>query len=746
MKSLKMFLILTILFTITISYGQSIRTELQSNYNLEQIDKGTNRLTGLIQWGAGYKIAADSAVKHSGKYSMRIEPDVNIKDRQFGCGVFRIPAAFEGSRIELQANIKLENVENGNAGLFMRIDGKNGSNQMDNMQNRGINGTKDWEKISLTLPLSSSDKFIFFGAMLSGTGKLWVDDFRILVDGKELSQTKPKEENKSKALLDTAFVNGSNIRLENISKNKVEDLAIIGKLWGFLKYYHPAIAAGNINWDFELFRIIPAIMKAETRGERNKEILQWINSVGSIGEKKSTLDIKESDIKFMPDLEWIEDKEELGAEIVNKLVEIKNAKRKSANYYIDFVEQVGNPKFDNEEAYQKESNPDDGYKLLSLFRYWNIIQYYFPYKNLIEEDWNKVLIDFIPEFLNGKNEIEYRLTLLKLITKIKDTHANILSNDRFLNEHWGRNVVPCKISFIENKAIVTEIFSNLDPALQLKVGDVIEKVEGESVEVIVSNKAPYYSASNYPTKLLSIARDLLRSNKESLQLQIDRNGTPLTEVVKTIKMEATYNMNRTAKPAWKMIDDQIGYLYPGTLKRGEIFDIVKKLEKCKGLVIDLRCYPSDFIVFSLSEYLMPAPVEFVKFSHTKNEFPGMYLVSNYLKVGKNNPDYFKGKVIIIVNETTVSQAEYTTMALRKAPRAAVIGSTTAGADGNVSQFYLPGGIKTMISGIGVYYPDGTETQGVGIVPDVEIKPTIKGIIDGRDEPLEKAVQIINEAK
>jgi C-terminal processing protease CtpA/Prc len=49
----------------------------------------------------------------------------------------------------------------------------------------------------------------------------------------------------------------------------------------------------------------------------------------------------------------------------------------------------------------------------------------------------------------------------------------------------------------------------------------------------------------------------------------------------------------------------------------------------------------------------------------------------------------------------------------------------------------------MISGIGVYYPDGKETQRVGIIPQIIVKPTIKGITEGRDEPLEKAIQIIN---
>lgn len=49
----------------------------------------------------------------------------------------------------------------------------------------------------------------------------------------------------------------------------------------------------------------------------------------------------------------------------------------------------------------------------------------------------------------------------------------------------------------------------------------------------------------------------------------------------------------------------------------------------------------------------------------------------------------------------------------------------------------------MISGIGVYYPDGTETQRIGIVPDIICKPTIQGIKAGKDELLEKALVLIN---
>ena len=76
----------------------------------------------------------------------------------------------------------------------------------------------------------------------------------------------------------------------------------------------------------------------------------------------------------------------------------------------------------------------------------------------------------------------------------------------------------------------------------------------------------------------------------------------------------------------------------------------------------------------------------------------------------SNEAPYAGKVIILVNERSQSQSEYTTMARRAVPGAKVVGSNTAGADGNVSTIILRGNIFTWISGLGVYYPAGRETS------------------------------------
>ncbi len=102
---------------------------------------------------------------------------------------------------------------------------------------------------------------------------------------------------------------------------------------------------------------------------------------------------------------------------------------------------------------------------------------------------------------------------------------------------------------------------------------------------------------------------------------------------------------------------------------------------------------------------------------------------------------YDGRIIILVNEETQSQAEYSCMVIQAAHKNTIImGSQTAGADGDVTGISIPGGIQTAFSGHGIHYPDGRPTQGIGIVPDIKISPTIKGIKEGKDEVLERAIQ------
>ena len=66
----------------------------------------------------------------------------------------------------------------------------------------------------------------------------------------------------------------------------------------------------------------------------------------------------------------------------------------------------------------------------------------------------------------------------------------------------------------------------------------------------------------------------------------------------------------------------------------------------------------------------------------------------------------------------------------------------AGANGNISEFILPRGILGAFSGLGWYYPDGWVVNRQGVKIDHEVRPTLEGVREGRDEVLETALNLI----
>ncbi len=529
-----------------------------------------------------------------------------------------------------------------------------------------------------------------------------------------------------------------------IVNSDIKNIALLGKLWGFLKYYHPCVVKGNYNWDYELFKIIPNYCNSKNVAERNAIIDSWLSALG--GHKIDTGAILlGKKVKISPDTSWFYNSK-LDINSIKQLENLINAKR-TEQYYVELNPSVGNPKFSKENAYVNMKYPDIGYRLLALFRYWNSIQYYYPYRNLIKKDWEKVLEEFIPRFIYCRNKFEYRLVILELITRIHDTHARIIDYSSVLEKHLGNNYAPIEIKFINDSAVITNFYDEqIGEEAHLKKGDIILKVNYKPVNEIVKRELKYTPASNYPTKLRNIASKLSRTRESTLTLTCKRNDKLFETKIKTHpKYQVNYRAIDVYKDTcFKYLSPGIAYLSLGSIKRKYIKQIVDSLKKTKGLIIDIRCYPSDYVVFDLGQYFIRKDKKIVKFTNGSLKYPGLFTFTDPLEIQKTDNYFYGGKIVVMVNEETQSSAEFHAMTFQASENVVVIGSATAGADGNVSYIDLPGGVRTVMSGIGVYYPDGKETQRIGIVPDIEVKPTIAGIREGRDEVLEKAIEFLNK--
>lgn len=644
--------------------------------------------------GTDYKVFPDSIHKVSGKYSASIKS--TSEKGKYGSIVNQFSNKYDGKKITLEGYIKTRDVKNIKAGLFIRLNKGQTMVALDTMAGREVKGTTDWKKYSTTIDLKEAD-YIYVAGFVNGQGQAWFDDFKVLIDNEPLLDFETMPKDSFKANTDHEFDESSKFSIENLSTQEIDNLYALSKAWGQLKYTNPKVAKGEYNWDYELFRALPMIKEKDFNNKLNEWVIRY-------GENQNTIP--------------------------------------QNNYYLDFYPNAGNPIFQNEKEYKEMDFSDDGYRLLALFRYWNIIEHFFPYKHLIKKDWNQVLKQYIPEVLGANDELSYQLTLMKLLAEVEDSHAGIYNPSQVALKHRGTKVPPLQIKFIENKAIITKIAESFPQLSNIKIGDEIIEIDGKKTEERIDEIEKYISASNFPTKLRDITYRLLTTNKEEVKLTLLNKKGKYEMTVPTIYANEMYNLFTTEKPSHKELENNIGYIYPESLKQDEITKIMTSFMNKKGIVVDLRCYPSETIVFSMGNFLMPKPIDFVKFkNHNQKKLEGFYMTEP-LKVGIDFPDYYKGKIAILVNEETQSNAEYTAMAFQVAPKARVFGSQTAGADGNVSEIVLPGGFKTYMTGIGIYYPDDTETQQIGVKIDETIKPTIQSVREGKDLVLEKALEYL----
>lgn len=204
LQSLKMTLKQTtlILFSIFFAncFGQ-IEKGKKFNLDFETYDKPQHLPKNWIERGA-YSLSADSLIVNSGKFSGKIQ---SKEDGSFGALAYEIPANYVGKTIKLQGHMKLKNVTNGYGGLRISIEGNQTTLAYKSMESQNINGTKDWQKYSITLPYPKYAETIQIAGLLVGEGEAWFDDFVLTIDGKDVQTLEEQAKPIDQASLDKEF-------------------------------------------------------------------------------------------------------------------------------------------------------------------------------------------------------------------------------------------------------------------------------------------------------------------------------------------------------------------------------------------------------------------------------------------------------------------------------------------------------------------------------------------------------------
>jgi hypothetical protein len=139
-----------------------------------------------------YAVGVDSTQTWGGMPSAYVESLAPSVDGGFG-GMMQSTAAeaYEGKRVRLSGWIKTEDANQGGGHLWLRIDGQERGQLLgfDNMDNRPVKGTSDWQEASVVLDVPPKSKLLAYGFFVQGGGKMWVNGQRMEIVGDDVPTT-----------------------------------------------------------------------------------------------------------------------------------------------------------------------------------------------------------------------------------------------------------------------------------------------------------------------------------------------------------------------------------------------------------------------------------------------------------------------------------------------------------------------------------------------------------------------------
>lgn len=535
-----------------------------------------------------------------------------------------------------------------------------------------------------------------------------------------------------------------------------ENLFLLGRVWGFLKYHHPQVAKGSVKWDEELLRLIPVFKKIQSKKEVSDSLSALIDRLGEVPVCKTCTDSILKKARLKPDFSWINTLN-FSKALVDKLNFIQKNRQTGDNYYVQFYSEQDYyvPGMQHENMNYKIVYPDSTYSLLALFRFWNYIEYWYPYKYNLSESWDNSLKRFIPRMQLAATVKDYYRNIQALTALLKDSHGTISGMRK--TEVEGAYHLPFTIRYVQGKFIVTSILNDsLAKIAGINKADIIEAIDGRTVAQIAEDWLPYLPASNKGAFYYKLSYAAIMQKQPESQISILRGYQKMNLTCHNITLNRLkpldFNPAFFSFPkdsSFCLLKNNIAYLNMYNIDRKDSAAFIDLMKKSKALIIDNRQNLEEgkgtnaFDI--IAKTMMGSKDNFFRFGSLTPEYPGVSYLVKPQNFGITDSGYkYLKPIIVLVNEGTISVGEFITMACQKAKKAKIMGTVTAGADGSAVAITLPGYLYVTLTALGVYYPDGRETQRKGIIPDIIVKQTIKGYTENKDEQLEAAIKYLEK--
>lgn len=531
------------------------------------------------------------------------------------------------------------------------------------------------------------------------------------------------------------------------SISETDKIAAWTKTWGFLKYFHPAVTHGTMDWDEVYINQLDSLSNIATKEELNTHFISLIDNLN----KQTELQWNSKDGMFVETiLESLDEPTIFSDELIQKMRETALQRISGKNRFLDYFPN-GYPHFLEENNYEENYYPEKSYRLLALARMWSTVEFFFPFKKeRITKGWSTVLKQQIPVFTNAKNELEYYKAIGSTLFELHDSHSAIITHTKN-HRALGDKILPYHFSFIEGKLLVDskrKVIGAAENEDNLEYGDIILSIDGKSIEDLTNEYSLFKSGSNKASKNMWMAVDLLRAWNEIAEIEVIRDNQKMKLNVKRYA-DPKFEPSTEKRKAWEVIDGDIGLIRLARTEAKDFEKALNKMKKFNNIILDMRFGRNTSLTYELfEEYFSAESKQFMIYQTLSKEIPGRFIDESirHAFVGKRQKPKYQGKLILLTDQHIQSAGETLLMAFQTFPNVTLVGSPTSGTNGEATIITLPGGYTYRMTSAMIHYLNGTPSVGEGIQPDIFVVPTIEGMTNMKDEVLEKAIEYAKNNK
>lgn len=529
-----------------------------------------------------------------------------------------------------------------------------------------------------------------------------------------------------------------------LTKSEINSLATVCRIWGLMKYNHPALRTHRLDADSLLTQeILPKIKKIKNTKDFNHYLSVFLSGLktDSLNVEKIEKELLVSKIKA--GFVWIEQNKMLDRENKARLWKIIYCSKPKQSYYVE-QDSLGYVSFMNEKNYDLPKQNPSNVKLLSLFRIWNVLDLFYPYKKQLDNEWEEVLKKQIPIFNNEDTSLlSYKYDILRFSTFLQDQHGFIDVPE--IKGSVYANFYPIVIN---DTLIVIDKYCSIgfcNEMSNIEKGDIILSINGKKVKDFKDKYKELISGGRSQTIDNEIALTFVTAFKKINTYEIIRKHQKIIIEHEYLDFTIIDSLRDFIKEKYKgIVTEKYLYLDGTLINRKTIKEVLEANKAKKYIIIDNRFYCKDYHR-PLANFIFPTKTKVEVQKIANLDFAGLWEWNEDCKtcnLGTENPNPYQGKIIVLMDATSQSASEYNIKVLKKAPNVTLIGMPSAGIDGDVTEIILPGNVIFPFTCIGTYFPNRESYQRVGIQPDIYVPYTVKGLHEGKDEILEAALKYI----